>query len=74
MGPDWKWDRWQDIAQDEEIPGPETVDPYNCPHELRPGIASSFATVLQLGKHYMGRNGLLLWYSLEDQHGTKNDR
>eukprot|EP00957_Ditylum_brightwellii_P098385 7495833-Ditylum_brightwellii.AAC.1 len=23
MGPGWKWDRWQDIAEDEDIPGPE---------------------------------------------------
>eukprot|EP00957_Ditylum_brightwellii_P002082 160367-Ditylum_brightwellii.AAC.1 len=47
MGPGWKWNRWQDIDQDEDIPGPEAVDPYNEPHGLRPGIASSFTTVLQ---------------------------
>eukprot|EP00957_Ditylum_brightwellii_P141920 10812586-Ditylum_brightwellii.AAC.1 len=47
MGPGWRWDRLQDIAEDEDIPGPETMVPYNGPHRLRPGIASSFTTVLQ---------------------------
>eukprot|EP00957_Ditylum_brightwellii_P077450 5884877-Ditylum_brightwellii.AAC.1 len=44
MGLGWEWDRWQDIAEDKDIPGPDAVDPYNGPHGLRPGIASSFTT------------------------------
>eukprot|EP00957_Ditylum_brightwellii_P150649 11470101-Ditylum_brightwellii.AAC.1 len=44
MGPCWKWDRWQDIAEFEGIPGPDAVDPYNGPHEPKPGIPSSFTT------------------------------
>ena len=47
MGPGWKWDRWEDIGIDDDIPGPELVDPYNGPHGLRPGISTSFTTVLQ---------------------------
>eukprot|EP00957_Ditylum_brightwellii_P119432 9111599-Ditylum_brightwellii.AAC.1 len=47
MDPGWKWDRWQDIAEDKDIPGPDAVDPCNGPHGLRLGIASSFTTVLQ---------------------------
>eukprot|EP00957_Ditylum_brightwellii_P105307 8027875-Ditylum_brightwellii.AAC.1 len=43
-GPGWKWDRWQDIAEDEDIPGPEAINPYNGPHGLRPSITSSFTT------------------------------
>eukprot|EP00957_Ditylum_brightwellii_P174010 13248622-Ditylum_brightwellii.AAC.1 len=46
VGPGWKWDRWQGIDKDEDIPGPDAVDPYNGPHGLRPGIASFFTTVL----------------------------
>eukprot|EP00957_Ditylum_brightwellii_P011426 863713-Ditylum_brightwellii.AAC.2 len=34
------------MGPDEDIPGPEAVDPYNDPHGLRPGIISSFTTVL----------------------------
>eukprot|EP00957_Ditylum_brightwellii_P021934 1654457-Ditylum_brightwellii.AAC.1 len=34
MGPCLKWDRWQNIPEDEDIPGPEAVDLYNCPHGL----------------------------------------
>eukprot|EP00957_Ditylum_brightwellii_P211973 15366819-Ditylum_brightwellii.AAC.1 len=47
MDPGWKWNRWQDIAEDEDIPGLEAVGPYNGPHGLKPGIASTFTTVLQ---------------------------
>eukprot|EP00957_Ditylum_brightwellii_P022927 1730301-Ditylum_brightwellii.AAC.1 len=45
MGPGWKWDRCQDIADNENTPGPDAVDPYNGPHGFRPGIASSFTTI-----------------------------
>eukprot|EP00957_Ditylum_brightwellii_P194829 14841084-Ditylum_brightwellii.AAC.2 len=47
IDPGWKWDKWQEIAEDEDILGPEAVGPYNGPHGLRPGITSSFITVLQ---------------------------
>eukprot|EP00957_Ditylum_brightwellii_P201928 15327852-Ditylum_brightwellii.AAC.1 len=36
-----------DIAEEEDIPRPDAVNPYNGPHGLRPGIAYFFTAVLQ---------------------------
>ena len=47
MGPGWKWDQWQDIGPNDEVPGPPISDPYNGPHGLLPGVTKSFTTILQ---------------------------
>ena len=43
---EWNWDSWVTIDDDEDIPGPPDVDPYNGGHNLKEGVADSFETVL----------------------------
>eukprot|EP00957_Ditylum_brightwellii_P126717 9658068-Ditylum_brightwellii.AAC.1 len=40
-------DTESDGEEEKNVMGPEAVDPYNGPHRLRPGVASSFTTALQ---------------------------
>lgn len=47
LGDDWNWDHWQEIGDDESIPGPPEVDHYNGPHGIKEDVGSSFQTVLQ---------------------------
>ena len=47
LGDEWAWNQWEEIADDEEIPGPKEIDRYNGPHGIKPHVASSFKTVLQ---------------------------
>ena len=47
LGDEWAWNQWEEIADDEEIPGPKETDRYNGPHGIKPHVASSFKTVLQ---------------------------
>ena len=43
---EWNWDSWVTIDDDEDIPGPPDVDPYDGGHSLKDGVADSFETVL----------------------------
>ena len=47
LGDDWNWDHWQEIGDDESIPGPPEIDHYNGPHGIKEDVGSSFQTVLQ---------------------------
>ena len=47
MTDEWKWNNWSEIDDDESIDGPPEPDRYSGPHGLKPGVASSFATILQ---------------------------
>eukprot|EP00957_Ditylum_brightwellii_P057929 4392130-Ditylum_brightwellii.AAC.1 len=58
MGPGWKWDSWQDIAEDEDIPRPEAVGLYNGPHGLRPANSNKYARAQMLSNNtiiFIGR-------------------
>jgi len=35
LGDDWNWDQWQDIGDDDSIPGPLEMDHYNGLHGVR---------------------------------------
>ena len=41
-----KWVSWDEVLNDEEIQLPPDTDHYNGPHELKPGEANGFNTVL----------------------------
>jgi hypothetical protein len=47
MTDDWKWNNWSEIGDDESIAGPPEPDRYNGPHGLKPGVPTSFPTILQ---------------------------
>ena len=47
LGEEWSWDHWEEITDEEEIPGPKETDHYNGPHGIKSHVASSFTTVLQ---------------------------
>lgn len=47
LGEDWKWDQWEDIGDEDSIPGPLETDHYNGPHGIREHVATSFQTILQ---------------------------
>jgi len=47
LGNDWKWDQWQDIGDEDSIPGPPETDHYNGPHGIREHVATYFQTILQ---------------------------
>ena len=34
LGDDWKWDQWEDIGDEDSIPGPPETDHYNGPHGI----------------------------------------
>ena len=46
LGDDWIWNKWEEIGDDEVVPGPKEMSYYNGPHGLKDGIADSFGTIL----------------------------
>ena len=47
LGDGWLWNQWEEIGDDDAIPGPSEYDRYNSPHGLKEGVADSFTTVLE---------------------------
>jgi len=47
LGNYWNWDQWQDIGDEDSIPGPPEMDHYNGPHGIKENVATSFQTILQ---------------------------
>ena len=47
IGDGWLWNKWEEIGDDEEIPGPKEDDHYNGRHGLKEGIGAKFSTILQ---------------------------
>ena len=47
IGDGWVWNKWKEIGDDEEIPGPKEYDHYNGRHGLKDGIGERFITILQ---------------------------
>ena len=47
LGDGWEWNKWEEIGDDDEIPGPVETDHYNGPHGLKDGVGGSFHTILQ---------------------------
>ena len=46
IGDGWVWNKWKEIGDDEEIPGPKEYDHYNGRHGLKNGIGERFITIL----------------------------
>ena len=47
IGDGWLWNKWEEIGDDEDIPGPKEDDYYNGRHGLKKGIGAKFSTILQ---------------------------
>ena len=47
LGDGWLWNQWEEIGDNDVIPGPSEYDRYNGPHGLKEGVAESFTTVLE---------------------------
>ena len=47
IGDGWFWNKWEEIGEDEEIPGPKKNDHYNRRHGLKEGIGAKLSTILQ---------------------------
>ncbi len=43
----WVWNKWEEIGDDDEIPGPKKDDHYNGHHGLKEGVGEKFTKILQ---------------------------